>query len=228
MKKKFLWKLITAFFVLLIVCTIISNAVYNAKLPVVTLSPVTSMTLEEHTTVAGELYYQDDMLCVRYSLSTEDRETYQTPDIGKASVKTIVTEAQTGDESLTSESRNLSAYEYHYNEETGQFDVVAFVEPPEGEPILDEGAVVELAVGVYIPYMSVVPAYCVRSDQEGEYVFVLMEQKSLFGVENYVLRVSVTVEARSDMYVALSYYPGDQVVATSSLPLITGDVVVVR
>lgn len=228
MKKKLLWKLITAFFVLLIVCTVIANAVYNAKLPVVTLSTVTSMTLEQRTTAIGELYYQDDALYVRYSLSEEERETYKTPDIGRVSVKTIVTDAETGNESLISESRNLSAYEYHYNEETGRFDVVALVEPLEGKPVISKGAAVELAVGVYVPYLSVVPSYCVRSDHEGDYVFVLMEQESLFGVENYVLRVSTTVEARNGMYVALSYHPGSQVVATSSLPLVTGDVVVVR
>lgn len=228
MKKKLLWKLMAAFFILLIVCTIISNAVYNAKLPVVTLSPVTSMTLEQHTTVTGELYYQDTVLCVRYSLSAADRETYETPDIGTVSVKSIVTDAESGNESLITESLELSAYSYHYNEKTGQFDVVASVEVPEGELLLDENAVVELAVGVYVPHLSVVPAYCVHNDSEGEYVFILMEQESLFGIENYVLRVDTEVEARSDIYVALSSPPGKQVVATSTLPLDSGDVVVVQ
>ncbi len=228
MKKKLLWKLITAFFALLIVCTVVANAVYNAKLPVVTLTWTTSMTFEQRTTAAGELYYQDDVLCVRYSLSAEDRETYDLPDTGKARVKTIVTDAETGNESLMSEPRNLSEYEYHYNKETGQFDVVAFVEPPNGEVILDESVAVELAVGVYVPHLNVVPAYCVRQDAKGEYIFVLKQQKSLFGVENYVLRVDTKVEASNGMYAALSYYTRDPVVATSSLPLDTGDIVVVK
>ncbi len=228
MKKKLLWKLIAAFFVLLVVFSFISNAVYNAKLPIVTLTQATTMTLEEYTMAAGELYYQDDELYVRYSLSAEDRQTYQQPDAGTVSMKTIVKDAETGNESLATESRKLSGYQYTYNEETGQFDVSAAVEAPEGKLMRGEGATVELAVGIYRPYLCVVPEYCVRRDGEGEYVFVLMEQKSLFGVENYVLRVDTEIEARGGMYAALSITVAGPVIATSSLPLESGDVVVVK
>ena len=74
MKRKLLWRLIAAFFALLIVCTVIANAVYNAKLPVVTLTSAATMTLEESTTVAGDVYEEGGTLYVRYSLSAEDRE----------------------------------------------------------------------------------------------------------------------------------------------------------
>ena len=228
MKRKLLWRLIAAFFALLIVCTVIANAVYNAKLPVVTLTSAATMTLEESTTVAGDVYEEGGTLYVRYSLSAEDREKYETPDVGKASVKTVVTDAETGNESLLSESLDLYAYTYHYNEGTGLFDVVAEVAPPVGELVFREGATVDLAIGVYVPYTTVVPSYCLRSDAEGDFIFVLGEQKSLFGVENYVLRMSTEVEARSGMYVALSYFTTDPIVATSSLPIESGDVVVVR
>ena len=64
MKRKLLWRLIAAFFALLIVCTVIANAVYIAILPVVTLTSAATMTMEESTTVAGEVYEEDGTLYV--------------------------------------------------------------------------------------------------------------------------------------------------------------------
>ena len=59
MNKKFLLKLIAYFLALLILFSIVSNAGYNAKVPVVTLSTATQGPLEQSMTTMGTLFYKD-------------------------------------------------------------------------------------------------------------------------------------------------------------------------
>jgi multidrug resistance efflux pump len=73
MNKKLLLRLITCFFILLVIFSFISTSVYNAKLPVVTLCTVTSAPLEYNMTTAGELFYQDAaQICLSDSLEVSE------------------------------------------------------------------------------------------------------------------------------------------------------------
>ena len=178
--------------------------------------------------VCVETHPSDATLYVKYRLSIEDAKDYQSPDLGKAKVQTLLQDHETSSEVLFTETLNVSVCRSAYSEESNALEVVAAVDAPEGKPILSAGAEVTLTLGVYESYLDVLPVNCVRNDSEGDFVFVVMERKSLFGIENYVLRVDVVVTARNAMYAALSVTPGNRVVATSTLPLSTGDTVVVR
>jgi hypothetical protein len=178
--------------------------------------------------VCVQTHPADCTLCVKYSLSAEDAQCYQSPDIAKATVKTLIKDGETGNASLSTETLNMSVLSCAYSDKTDRFEVVSTVSAPEGSPILGTGVKIDISAGVYESYESVVPAYCVRSDESGEFVFIILQRDSLFGVEDYVLRRDVTVTARNGMYAALSFYPGQQVVGTATLPVSTGDVVVVR
>jgi biotin carboxyl carrier protein len=181
---------------------------------------------------AGELCVEthpaDAKLYVRYSLSADDAGTYQSPDDIKISIQTLFEDVETGRESPSSETLSASIEEYAYSEESNRFELISSVSAPQGRPILSAGAVINLTTGMRSLYMYIIPAYCVRTDSEGEYVFSLMQRDSLFGIENYVLRMDATVLARSDMYVAVESLIGNQVVATSTQTLSSNDVVAVR
>lgn len=178
--------------------------------------------------VCVETHPADGTLSVKYSLSTENAQIYQSPDMVKVKVQTLVEDNETGCEILSTETLNASEAQCTYSEKTNQFEAVSTVSAPQGRPILGAGVEITLSAGFYEPHLNVVPAYCVRSDEGGEYVFILMQRDALFGVENYVLRMDVTVTARNGAYVDLLFSPGKQIVATSTQSLITGDVVVVQ
>lgn len=178
--------------------------------------------------VCVETHPADGTLYVKYSLSAEDAKTYQSPDSVKATIQTLVEDSKTGRENLTTETLTAGEFQYTYSEETNRFEVISSVSEPNDSPILGAGAEINLTTGMKEFYFYIVPAYCVHTDTGGDYVFVLMQRNSLFGIENYVLRMDATVVARTDAYVALESVTSKQVVATSTQSLVSGDVVVVR
>ncbi|MBE6936755.1 MAG: hypothetical protein E7458_09770 [Ruminococcaceae bacterium] len=226
MKKKWIWKAMAGFFLLLVLATCVSTSVYHAKLPVVTVMTGMQSTIEHHKTTSGELYTEGETLFVRYRILPDEADRFLTPDLGKVSVKVVQSDAN-GNETVATETLDAGRYQSVYEDESDMLLVSAELTPPVGRPILDKSAVVTLSDGIYVPYLNVVPAYCIQEDAEGTFVWTLMERENLFGVEQYVLRTSVTVEAENDYYAAFSYMPGTQVVAATTLPLRSGDVVVV-
>lgn len=72
-------------------------------------------------------------------------------------------------------------------------------------------------------YNSLIPITAVRSDLDGEYVFVLRTRAGLFGEEQFVQRLDITVVERSSYYVSVDLFNlADRVVIATSLPLVSG------
>ncbi len=72
-------------------------------------------------------------------------------------------------------------------------------------------------------YDSLIPIAAVRSDSNGEYVFVLRTKAGLFGEEQFVQRLDITVVDRSSYYVTVDLFNlADRVVIATSLPLVSG------
>lgn len=72
-------------------------------------------------------------------------------------------------------------------------------------------------------YDSLIPIAAVRSDLNGEYVFVLRTKEGLFGEEQFVQRLDITVIERSNYYVTVDLFNlADRVVIATSLPLTSG------
>ena len=70
---------------------------------------------------------------------------------------------------------------------------------------------------------SLIPITAVRSDLDGEYVFVLRTRAGLFGEEQFVQRLDITVVERSSYYVSVDLFNlADRVVIATSLPLASG------
>ena len=229
MKKKILIGITVLFFAALIVFTFVSKSVYDANLPRVSIFTLSPGTMEQNVTVTGELYYPDteqDSLCVRYRLPAEAGKTFASPDIGTATVQTVVTDCETGNETLVGETLRLHKFHSLYDEETDDFVITAEAEPTEARVVLRKGAEITLKTGVYQFYQAIAPESCVQRDAEGEFIWVLMERDSLFGVENYVLRMGVTVSTRLDGFAAVDYNTGAQVVMGFTRPLRSGGTVV--
>ena len=72
-------------------------------------------------------------------------------------------------------------------------------------------------------YDSLIPVAAVRSDSNGEYVFVLRTKAGLFGEEQFVQRLDISVVERSSYYVTVDLFNlADRVVIATSLPLVSG------
>ena len=178
-----------------------------------------------------EMYPQDAALSVRFAISQQQAEYFQSLNGVTVTFQSIFLEGETNRQVFITETMHAYGHQKEFSDKSGQLEFISQLPTPKGTPLLEGEVEVSLVAGNTDAYPYVVPVSCVHTDQEGTYVFLLQERRGIFGIETYIRRVSVSVIARNASYVAIDskeIIAHQQIVATTTLPLYTNDTVLVQ
>lgn len=176
---------------------------------------ISEMNVSEGQTVTGDIIAKVDVISNGYSFITKIHEDY----LKNLFVKMSGTLTLTGFDSADSVIESI-----------GSIDSEGFAEVRVSVPSDIQNIIIGLSGNFNIvfsrrAFSCCVPLSCVYSDGDGCFVYKVTQKKTIFGIENTVVKEAVQLQAQDDKYAAIncSVSKGETILISSSKAVKDGD-----